>query len=194
MNGWTNERRNHESEIRNLKNVINHALNFLNSDNNIIGFANQNMTILLERESKINSVNEKLNILSNKQTVLSQKLKTLLDEQMVFVQDANNLRVKIRQEHEELTKSSDLNKIRKEQAESLHTKYAGNLHSSWLGLWTPLSDEFRAGLIVTTMALFISIIILIVFLRYSGYISLKTGQIMIGGFGLKKTRILDRTS
>ncbi len=190
MSGWNEERRRHESEIQTLKNQITTSLEYLNSSQNINGFANQDAALLSSRESKINVVNEQLKTIKEKQSGLSQKLKQLLDEQMEFVQTSGNLRVQIKQQEEALAKSRELNKIRKEQAESLHTKYSGNLHSSWLGLWIPLSDEFRAGLLVTTVSLFCIIIAVLVFLWYSGYILPNGGQSMLGGFRFKKTRTL----
>ena len=36
--------------------------------------------------------------------------------------------------------------LRKEQVAALETKYASNLHTSWLGLWRPLSDQAQFGL------------------------------------------------
>lgn len=193
MGGWNQERSSHELEVQRIKNQILTSLEYLNSSQNINGIANNDTSLIAARETKINQVNQNLSTLKEKQSVLSQKLKTLLDEQMVFVQNASNLRVQIRQEQEELAKSQNLNKIRKEQAESLKIKYSGNLHSSWLGLWVPLSDEFRAGLIVASLALFFSIILLIVFLWYNGFILTGTGQFMVGGVGHKKTRILYHT-
>ncbi len=41
--------------------------------------------------------------------------------------------------------------IRKEQAESLKQKYAGNFHSSWFGLWRPLTEQSRVGLLVCSI-------------------------------------------
>ncbi len=41
--------------------------------------------------------------------------------------------------------------IRKEQAESLKQKYVGNFHSSWFGLWRPLTEQSRVGLLITSI-------------------------------------------
>lgn len=51
--------------------------------------------------------------------------------------------------------SETLAKIRKEQAEALQAKYAANNHSSWLGLYRPLSEESRVALLTSGIALLI---------------------------------------
>lgn len=42
--------------------------------------------------------------------------------------------------------------IRKEQADALKEKYGANYHSSWLGLWRPLSEQSRVALFVAALA------------------------------------------
>ena len=51
--------------------------------------------------------------------------------------------------------SETLAKIRKEQAEALQAKYAANNHSSWLGLYRPLSEESRFALLTSGIAFLI---------------------------------------
>lgn len=45
-----------------------------------------------------------------------------------------------------------LAKIRKEQSDALAKRGAGNLHSSWMGLWRPLSEQSYSGLIIASIA------------------------------------------
>ena len=52
----------------------------------------------------------------------------------------------------EVSEAQVLADIRKEQADALKNKYAANLHSSWLGLWRPLADTSRVGLLVAAIA------------------------------------------
>jgi hypothetical protein len=58
---------------------------------------------------------------------------------------------------DELTKEKIQNKnlleIRKEQAESLKQKYSSANHTSYLGLWRPLSDETRFLLLILSIIL-----------------------------------------
>jgi hypothetical protein len=53
---------------------------------------------------------------------------------------------------ETVTSAKTIHELRKEQAESLRAKYDGNYHSSWMGLWRPMSDESRMGLFVAAIA------------------------------------------
>lgn len=60
-----------------------------------------------------------------------------------------------REERSELQKEVHKNKqlleVRKAQAAELNEKYASNNHSSWLGLWRPLSSEGQSGLIFASI-------------------------------------------
>lgn len=53
---------------------------------------------------------------------------------------------------ESVSSAKTIHELRKEQAESLRAKYDGNYHSSWMGLWRPMSDESRMGLFVAAIA------------------------------------------
>ena len=46
----------------------------------------------------------------------------------------------------DVNKNKTLLEIRRAQAEALLEKYSANQHSSWLGLWRPLSDTSQVGL------------------------------------------------
>lgn len=59
-----------------------------------------------------------------------------------------------------------LNAIRKEQAEALDNKGLGNLHSSWVGLWRPLAEESRTGLLVASIAFALIAIVSIIYLYW----------------------------
>ena len=59
-----------------------------------------------------------------------------------------------------------LSAIRKEQAEALSNKGLGNLHSSWVGLWRPLAEESRTGLLVASIAFGLIAIVSIVYLYW----------------------------
>ena len=66
-----------------------------------------------------------------------------------------------------LKKETEQNKtlleIRKAQTESLKEKYAAANHSSYLGLWRPLSDETRVALFVLSIILCLVAIVTAVF-------------------------------
>jgi hypothetical protein len=50
-----------------------------------------------------------------------------------------------------VTEAETLAALRKEQAAELQRKGEGNFHSSWLGLWRPLSDQARTGLVIAAV-------------------------------------------
>ena len=49
-----------------------------------------------------------------------------------------------------------LSEVRKEQVVSLENKEAANYHSSWMGLFRPLKEESRVGLLVAAVAFLIA--------------------------------------
>ncbi len=51
----------------------------------------------------------------------------------------------------EVSKSSELNSLRKEQSAELQKKYASSFHTSWLGLWRPLKETTPIGLIIASI-------------------------------------------
>jgi hypothetical protein len=58
--------------------------------------------------------------------------------------------------------------IRKAQSESLKERYAGNYHSSWLGLWRPLSETGRIALFVLSIIFGLVTVIIGVYMYYTG--------------------------
>lgn len=62
-----------------------------------------------------------------------------------------------------------LSSIRKEQAESLMQKRVGNLRSSWMGLFRPMKDTSRFGILVLTITLLVIFVIMGVYAYMQGY-------------------------
>lgn len=180
------------SEIEQIKQTnstkIDTNLTNLLSESYIQGVANNNPDIILQKEKAKTDVTSAINSLSDTVNHLQSALKQLLQTQKMYAEDANRIRNEIDNEKTELEKAQQLNKVRKEQAESLHIKYDGNLHSSWMGIWIPLSDEFRVGILVLTFVLFMSIFVILGFLIYGGYIPAFWKRSIVGGSYLKKTR------
>lgn len=80
------------------------------------------------------------------------ELNRLATEQIEF------LRRKIERNKEEVARlkveekeSVEITALRKEQAAELKTKYASNLHTSWLGLWKPMSGDSYTGILVASV-------------------------------------------
>jgi hypothetical protein len=140
----------------------------------------------------IDGVSSKIVELNGVVSKLNEKLaedKTELDETKETVKTAE----------EELEKERVLNEIRKEQAESLTKKGAGNYHSTWMGLYRPLKEESRTGLAVAAVAFFLIFVSVLVFaLADSNILSfIKTRTVgtaipdLFSGFAQQKNRLFN---
>lgn len=81
-----------------------------------------------------------------------------------------------------------LYELRLEQARSLKHKYDGNYHSSWLGLWRPLTDESRTGLLIASIVFGIIALLFCVCIGFLPSLSSPVKQ-YVGGFFLKRKYI-----
>lgn len=64
---------------------------------------------------------------------------------------AKEARTNVKQLEKEIQKNQNLMEVRTAQAAALKEKYASNYHSSWLGLWRPLSSEGQSALIFASI-------------------------------------------
>jgi hypothetical protein len=108
------------------------------------------------------SVTDAKNGLTNAVTTLSTlnaNLKNELETSSVNASDASTNLTQIRSSVEQLRtaveKERTLNQLRKEQMESLNNKDDSNYHSSWLGLFRPMKEESRIGLLVAAVGFFL---------------------------------------
>jgi len=79
----------------------------------------------------------------------------------------NDLNIKKEETHivkRQVQEARELNKLRQEQAAELQRKYGSNLHTSYLGLWRPLSEYSHMGLIVAAIVFALIAIVSIVFI------------------------------
>ena len=80
----------------------------------------------------------------------------------------------ISEEKARQSKADGVYKLRKEQTTALNTKYAANLHTSWLGLWRPLQDQTRAILATAAVVFGLLTVVLIAYFSY-GAIAARVG-------------------
>jgi hypothetical protein len=81
--------------------------------------------------------------------------------------------------------------IRKEQAAALETKYGSNLHTSWLGLWRPLSDQGRTVLAVCAIVFGLIALAMIVYGVKMYFLPAQAPGLMqsfMGGFRLSRRK------
>lgn len=182
---WETEKTTYQERLKGAVNTIADKLAFLKSDANVNGVANNDRNSMENRTNAISATNTALATLSAIDTELKTKLNTALTQQTAHVATSETLRTQIQDMETQLRKSRELEGIRKEQSESLQSKYAGNLHSSWLGLWTPLSDETRVAILVITIALFACAVVILVFLIVGNHIHLPSKPAFMGGSRFK---------
>ena len=111
---------------------------------------------------------------------MAQKKKELKDYLISFykqqeqnIDSVNSLDASIVGLEKEVEESRVLNELRKEQAFTLQKRTEGNLHSSWMGLWKPLSDEFRVGLAIASIGFILIAGVILLFMVFEGHISLE---------------------
>jgi len=124
-------------------------------------------------------------------THLTSILNNIIREGQQSAQELNAKRGDIEHMEKNVSETKTIFELRKEQSAALVKKYEGNYHSSWLGLWRPLKDETRTGLIVTSVVFgLIAIICLVFYLKdLKEYMVLpgifkskEAGTTLLGGF------------
>jgi hypothetical protein len=75
-----------------------------------------------------------------------------------------------------VSEAQTLADIRKEQAEALKQKYDATYHSSWLGLWRPLSDSSRVGVLISSIAFGLIAVCSILFYFWENIVKYFPGQ------------------
>ena len=81
--------------------------------------------------------------------------------------------------------------IRKEQAAALETKYGSNLHTSWLGLWRPLSDQGRTALTICAIVFGLIALAVIIYGVKMYFLPAQPSGLMqsfMGGFRLSRRK------
>lgn len=103
-----------------------------------------------ETEAKT-KINNDLQLINNRRGQLSE----MIDSAANAGRDAKNkieiLETRLKVTKDEVKKETTINDLRKEQAASLANKYEANFHSSWLGLWRPLSEQSFYGLMISSI-------------------------------------------
>jgi hypothetical protein len=119
-----------------------------------------------------------ISLLQTRDNELKSKLKSLLNENTQSANKIQMLEEQIKTNKSSVTEAETLATLRKEQADDLRRKGEGNFHSSWMGLWRPLSEQSRLGLIIATV--FFGIVFLIMVALYAKQLF----PILIAYFGI----------
>jgi hypothetical protein len=132
-------------------------------------------------------------LLQTRSNELKSTLQSMLQANSQAASQIQMLETQVNTTKKEVTEAEKLSAIRKEQAAELQKKGIGNYHSSWLGLWRPLSDQSRFGLLLASIFFGIIAVLLIgyygipVLLVYFGYMAGNTNiNFQIGSGKLRK--------
>ena len=96
--------------------------------------------------------------------------------------DRRNIEVtkdQVKELNETVGKEKTLKLIRKEQAESLTRRWDGNYHSSWMGLFRPLKEDSRFGLIIAAVAFALIGIFAIVYAYLKGLVGTLMNKVQV---------------
>ncbi len=120
----------------------------------------------------ISSASLSVDVLAGKKVQLQTYLDELYAKQTQTIDTVNSIDSGLGTLEKEVEDARVLNEVRKQQAAELQQKTVGNLHSSWMGLWKPLSDEFRVGLAIFSIGLLLVSFVIVAFLIHEGLISI----------------------
>ncbi len=123
-------------------------------------------------QNAVMEINRIVDVVSKFHNDLKDYMNNLYVRQSQSIDTVNSIDAGIGSLEKEVEDTRILNEVRKEQAAELKRKTVGNLHSSWLGLWKPLSDEFRVGLAIFSLGLLMVSFVIVAFLIYEGLISI----------------------
>lgn len=100
--------------------------------------------------------------LQTRDNELKSKLQSMIRANEQSVSRIKTLETQVTNTNKSVKEAEILSALRKEQADELRRKGDGSLHSSWMGLWRPLSEESRLGLLIATVFFGLAALILFV--------------------------------
>jgi hypothetical protein len=110
-----------------------------------------------------------ISLLKTRDNELKSKLQFMLRENEQAAYRIKTLETQVATTNVIVKEAKTLVELRKEQSDELRRKGEGNFHSSWMGLWRPLSEQSRLGLIIATV--FFGLVALILFALYAKQLS-----------------------
>lgn len=122
-------------------------------------------SLIAQAKSNIESGNS---LLQTRLSELKSKLQAMLQSNEQSAARIKMLETQVQTNQSVVKEAETLAKLRKEQADELMKKGEGNYHSSWMGLWRPLSEQSQFGLFVASI--------------FFGIVSLVTGFFVVKQF------------
>lgn len=119
-----------------------------------------------------------ISLLQSRNNELKGKLQSMLRENEQSSSKVKMLETQVETTQKSVKEAETLAALRKEQADELRRKGEGNYHSSWMGLWRPLSEQSRLGLIIATV--FFGLVSLLLVVLYAKQVL----PVVVAYFGL----------
>ena len=152
-------------DVSKARNTINEQYDIITNLSSSAGYGMQ--------DSK-NKIEKAIQDIKNRADFIDTKINTVEESTRSLLTNLKHAKASLNEaiHSEEITKrkvdqSKQAFDLRKTQTESLQSKYEGNFHSSWMGLWRPLTEEARVALFVVSIVFGI-IALVCMFLIFSG--------------------------
>lgn len=161
----------YETELNQLKDTVNMNLQSIASNSqsaalNLTGATGAITTAKTIVETSLNRIAQMTNAIDAATKQISLTAKASGAAYASSQSQVNTLK-------DEVTQNKTLSEIRKAQADSLKQKYFANNHTSYLGLWRPLSEDTRVALFVLSIVLGLFSIITVYFLMKDNWSTLQ---------------------
>lgn len=163
-----------------LANQYNTNINVLqqNTDGSVLGTPGAQTRF----NNAISSIDHAVSQVKNQANAVAEIARRIDNNGIIW--QINKTKEKIDAEKKKLNEKQTIVNLRTEQAEALKTKEEGNLHSSWMGLWRPLSDEGRTTVFILSITFGILAIVIFGYLGYTYYLGRGGGGATVSNTGI----------
>ena len=110
------------------------------------------------------AITETLTILVRISNTIRTRIDSIVKHASASTEALGNDKHQVVELKKQVSEAQALYNLRKEQAEALRNKYDGNYHSSWIGLWRPLTEQSRTGLLVASIVFGIIALVSLIFI------------------------------
>ena len=148
---------------------MNNAQSIVNTSLNLITNQSERAALKLDgAQEQINQAKERVDVKINEINNATNTINSIYE---TMVRGMKQVQTKIKNKLEETNVNKikrdeikSINDVRSAQIKELKEKHSGNYHSSWLGLWRPLTSESQTGLFIASIVLGVIAILSIIYL------------------------------
>lgn len=110
------------------------------------------------------AITNSINTLRRISNTIRTRIDTIIKDASASTESLGNEKHQVVELKKQISEAQTLYNLRKEQADVLRNKYEGNYHSSWIGLWRPLTEQSRTGLLVASIVFGIIALVSLIFI------------------------------